>query len=151
MRPDDAVRVLVDTNVVVYAHDPTDPSRHDTARRLLQELSDAGRLTYSAQVLNEFCSRSMRPDRPPALTPEQAREVLRDLRATGKVFPITDETTTQALEAVIRYGMSFWDALLWATARENGITLIYTEDLPGMPQIEGVRYVNPFEALGAHP
>jgi hypothetical protein len=32
---------------------------------------------------------------------------------------------------------------------ENGITLIYTEDLPGMPEIEGVRYVNPFAADAA--
>ena len=61
MIADDAERSLADTNVVVYAHDPSDPVRHDAARRLLQELSDAGRLTYSAHVFNKFCSRTMRP------------------------------------------------------------------------------------------
>jgi predicted nucleic acid-binding protein len=145
MRQAEMERALVDTNIVIYAHDPTDSAKHETARQLLQNLSDAGRLTYSAQVFNEFCSRMMRPGRPPALTPEQVRDIVRDLRTTGEVFPITDTTTTFALDAVIAYSMSFWDALLWAAAREYGVTLIYTEDLPGMPEIEGVRYVNPFD------
>ncbi len=86
----------------------------------------------------------MRPNRPPSLTPEQVL----DLRTTGEVFPISDATTARALEAVIAYGISFWDALIWATARENGIALIYTEDMPGMPEIEGVRYLNPFAEEG---
>ncbi len=144
MRRNETERALTDTNIVVYAHDPSDPIKHETARQLLEDLSNTGRLTYSAQVLNEFCSRMMRPNRPPSLTPEQVLEIVLDLRTTGEVFPISDATAARALEAVIAYGMSFWDALMWATARENGITLIYTEDLPGMPEIEGVRYINPF-------
>ena len=149
MSPGEPERALADTNIVVYAHDSTDPARQERARQLLQDLSDAGRLTFSAQVFNEFCSRMLRPNRPPALAPEQVRDIVRDLRTTGEVYPVTGDTTPRALDAVITYGMSFWDALLWATARENGITLIYTEDLPGMPEIEGVRYVNPFEDDGA--
>ena len=39
---------------------------------------------------------------------------------------------------------SWWDALVWAVARENGVGLIYTEGMPGAAEIEGVRYVNPF-------
>jgi len=137
--------VLVDTNVVVYAHDPTNPEKHEIARRLLSDLKTAQRLAYTAQVLNEFCSRMLRPDRPPALTPEHVREVVADLQATGEVFPLTGEATSLAMDAVIAYKMSFWDALIWATALENGVPVIYTEDLPGAAEIEGVRYVNPFE------
>ena len=138
------LRALADTNIVVYAHDPADPVKRDVARHLLQKLSDEGRLTYSVQVFNEFCSRMMRPNRPPTLTPIEALAIVRDLRTTGDVVPITAAITERALEAVIAHRMSFWDALFWATARENGITLIYTEDVPGMQNIEGVHYVNPF-------
>ena len=47
--------------------------------------------------------------------------------------------------AVSRHRLSFWDALIWAAARENGVTVIYTEDTPGAGEIEGVRYINPFK------
>ncbi len=144
MRPGKKGPALVDTNVVIYAHDPSDQVKHPAARQLLRRLSDEGRLSYSAQVLNEFCSRMMRANRPPSLGPEEVRVILGDLRATGEAYPVSAETASQALDAVIAYGMSFWDAVLWATARENGVALIYTEDLPSMPEIEGVSYVNPF-------
>lgn len=137
-------RALVDTNIVIYAYDPTDPVKHETARSLLEELSNAGRLVYSAQVFNEFCYNVMRPNRAPHLTPEQTHDIVNDLRMTGETLPITEYTTVRALDGMIAYGLSFWDALIWAAAKENEIVLIYTEDTPGMPEIEGVRYINPF-------
>ncbi len=45
-----------------------------------------------------------------------------------------------------QHQIAIWDALIWAVARENGISLIYTEDVPGQPEIEGVGYINPFAA-----
>jgi predicted nucleic acid-binding protein len=56
-------RALVDTNIVVYAYDLDEPSKHTIARELLQQLSDEGRLVFSTQVFNEFCSVMMRPSR----------------------------------------------------------------------------------------
>ena len=50
--------------VVVYAYDAEDPAKHQRARELLRRLSDARCLVFSAQVLNEFCSVMMRPNRP---------------------------------------------------------------------------------------
>ena len=43
-----------------------------------------------------------------------------------------------------RHGLSFWDALIWAAAAENGIKTVYTEDYQDGREIEGVRFVNPF-------
>ena len=56
-------RALVDTNIVVYSNDLDDPVKHTIARELLEELSNEGRLVFSAQVFNEFCSVMMRPSR----------------------------------------------------------------------------------------
>ena len=43
---------LVDTNILVYAYDLGEPSKHTVARELIQSLSDDGRLLFSTQVLN---------------------------------------------------------------------------------------------------
>ena len=48
----DSSRALVDTNVVIYAYDLDDPSKHTIARVLLERLSDQGRLVFSTQVFN---------------------------------------------------------------------------------------------------
>lgn len=136
--------VLVDTNVVLYAHDPTDPFKHNVARALLRRLWGEGSLAYSAQVLNEFYSRAVRPGKPPSLSHEEAAEAVREMAASCEILPITASVVVHALDAVGRYQLSFWDALIWAVARENSIQIIYTEDVPGQQEIEGVRYVNPF-------
>ena len=39
---------------------------------------------------------------------------------------------------------SIWDALIWSSAVENKVRVIYTEDFQGGRVIEGVRFVNPF-------
>ncbi|MCA1596706.1 MAG: PIN domain-containing protein [Chloroflexi bacterium] len=136
--------VLADTNILVYAHDPTDVGKHQIARQLLLDLSRRRRLAFTAQIINEFCSRTMQPGRPPAYSPERVSSLLRDLQETGEIFPISAATTNLALGAVVIHKMAFWDALIWAAARENGVSVIYTEDTPGAAEIEGVRYINPF-------
>ena len=50
----------------------------------------------------------------------------------------------RALGAIQRNGLSFWDALIWAAAVENGIPVIYTEDYQDGREVEGARFVNPF-------
>lgn len=142
--PDQNARALVDTNVVVYAYDPADPAKHQRAQELLRELSDSGRLVYSVQVLNEFCSVTMRPSRPAPLLPERIVEVIRNLSATGEVLPLTSTMTTLALEGMARHSLSFWDALIWAAAVENHVLLIYSEDFQDGRLIEGVQIRNPF-------
>jgi predicted nucleic acid-binding protein len=135
---------LVDTNVVIYAHDPADPVKHANAQALLHSLSDSGLLLFSTQVLNEFCFAMMRPKRIRPISANEAREIVGDLSATGRVLSLSAGTTALALSAVERYGMSFWDALIWACAKENAVSLIYSEDIPSMSEIESVQYVNPF-------
>ena len=140
---------MTDTNVFVYAHDPTDPARQAHAVSHIARLAVAGELVVSVQVLNEFYSRATRPNRPPELSNEEAARIVRDIAASASVLPLTAAVTLRALQGCSDHGLAWWDALLWATARENGISLIYTEDLPGMTEIDGVRYVDPFTDDGA--
>jgi len=144
----DSPRALVDTNVVVYAYDLDDPRKHSLARELIEQLSNQGRLVWSTQVFNEFCSAMMRPKRKTTLSPDELAVILRELSATGEIIPITESLTFRALDAMPRHSLSFWDALIWSAAVENRVAIIYTEDFQDGREVEGVRFVNPF-SVGA--
>jgi predicted nucleic acid-binding protein len=137
---------MVDTNIAVYAYDKRDPAKHRMAKDLIRRLSDSSRLVLSAQVLNEFSSVMMKPRRATPLTPDAIARLLRRFVATAQIVPVTPSLTFLALEGMARHTLSFWDALIWAAAKENGIALIYSEDFQDGRVIEGVRIVNPLVA-----
>jgi predicted nucleic acid-binding protein len=51
-------RALADTNVVVYAYDLQDPVKHQAARDLLRDLSDAGASLSSTPRISSTGARS---------------------------------------------------------------------------------------------
>jgi predicted nucleic acid-binding protein len=76
--------------------------------------------------------------------PDEIAIILRELEATGEVVPITTSVIFRGLDAMPRHGLSFWDALIWAAAAENGVEVIYTEDSQDGRNVEGVLFINPF-------
>jgi predicted nucleic acid-binding protein len=53
---------------------------------------------------------------------------------------------TMALDAVRDHKLSFWDAMLWATAARAGVTHLFSEDFQDGRVLGPVRFVNPFAA-----
>ena len=47
---------FADTNIFAYAQDLRVPDKRETAIELLEQVSDAGNLVVSTQVVNEFCA-----------------------------------------------------------------------------------------------
>jgi predicted nucleic acid-binding protein len=137
---------FVDTNVLVYSADPDAGAKHDAALALLELLRDSGSLVVSVQVLNEFYSVATRPMKPPALSHTVASEMVYLLASAATVVPLTASLTFLALDAMPNYGFSFWDALIWAAAREAGATVLYSEDFQNDRTVEGVRFIDPFVA-----
>ena len=43
-----------------------------------------------------------------------------------------------------RHGLSFWDALLWATADRIGVRYLLTEDFQDARVLGGVTFLDPF-------
>ena len=41
-------------------------------------------------------------------------------------------------------GLSFWDAMLWATARRAGCSVLLSEDFQDGRRLDGVLFVDPF-------
>jgi predicted nucleic acid-binding protein len=120
--------------------------KRDVAQALLRDLWFARTGVLSVQVLHEFYVNVTRKIRTP-VSKAEARAVVGTYIAwcvqpeTGDVdgaFRIEDEA-----------GISFWDALIVATAARSGATRVLSEDLNPGQIISGVTMVNPFAAPAA--
>ena len=47
-----------------------------------------------------------------------------------------------------RYSLSSWDSLLVAACLEAGVDSLFSEDFSGYGEIDGLKIVNPFAAVG---
>lgn len=136
---------LIDSNVLIYLHDPSDPAKQRQAGTVLEYLGDRNRIVLSTQCLTEFHSTVTRR-LPRSLSVEDAQASLMELASIAvTVYPVTLDVVNDAATAAATSQMSIWDALIWAVAYRNGIPTILTEDVQSRPIIEGVRYVNPFD------
>ena len=50
----------------------------------------------------------------------------------------------EATEAVGEHRLSFWDAMIWATARRNGCSALVSEDMQDGRLLSDVETINPF-------
>jgi predicted nucleic acid-binding protein len=138
--------VFVDTNILVYAHDADAGVKRQRAVEALRELwqSNSGRL--SIQVLQEFYVNVTQKLATP-LARATAREVL-SAYGTWVRAPTTVDTVRRATDLAEIAQLSFWDALVIASAEQSGAAQLYTEDLNTGQIIAGVTVVNP---LAEHP
>lgn len=133
---------LVDTNVLLYAYDPTCPWKHEAARRLLNRLWDEGVGVLSVQVLQEFLWVSTRKLSRP-LPMDVALEVVQDL----SVWPVLSHGVEDILAAgrlAADARISFWDAMIVQAAARMGAHVLWTEDLNPGQVLAGVEIRSPF-------
>jgi len=135
-------RVFVDTNVLIYAHDLDAGLKHDRAVAILSDLWENENGIVSVQVLQEFYVNVTRKISDP-LTPALARGVIRNYLA-WQIAPNDPSTVLSASEIAERNQISFWDALIVASASNAGADRILSEDLNHGQMIEGVVIENPF-------
>lgn len=137
-------RVLVDTNVLAYLWDPRDQRKKTVATRLISELDERSAGLHSTQTLGELflvITRKL----PVALPAPIGGSAVAYLAEAWPVLSVTPEITLEAVHGVLRYGLPFWDAQLWATALVNGVSIVLSEDFCSGSVLEGVRFANPFE------
>jgi predicted nucleic acid-binding protein len=130
-----AAETFFDTNVLLYLVSD-EPSKADRAEALI---SRGG--VVSVQVLNEFASVATRK---PSMKVPEVREILSTVRTLCDVVPLSIETHDLALDFVERYHLSFFDALIVATAVLAKCRTLYSEDMQHGQKIEGLTIRNPF-------
>lgn len=134
--------VFVDTDVLVYARDITVETKHRRALEWLAALWEerAGRLSW--QVLQEYYVTATRKLDPPRDTFD-AREDVTSL-VTWRPIAVDLATVDAAWAIEDRFGLSWWDALIVATAQAGGCTHLLTEDLQDGQSLGDVTVVDPF-------
>lgn len=135
--------ILVDTNVLVYAYDRSEPEKQNRALDVLDRLLVTGKGGLSTQVLSEFYNTTTRKLVVP-LTLEQAYSRLEHYARFWPVLDVTSDVILEAVRGVRDYALNFWDAQIWAVARLYGIRLVFSEDFNPGSIIEDVSFVNPF-------
>ena len=137
------MRVVVDTNVLVYAHDADAGVKHELAKSRVSELWAAGTGVISTQVLQELYVTITRKIAVP-VDRSTARELLRTYSA-WLAAPTDVDLVVRASELEEVYRLSFWDALIITAASHARATALLSEDLNDGQIIEGVRIENPFK------
>jgi predicted nucleic acid-binding protein len=140
-------KYFVDTNILIYAHDPAMGLKHRRALELIEDLWRTGQAVLSTQVLQEFCVNVRRKAAHP-LSLAKVRLLVRNYSA-WEVVTNTPESILMAMDMEQRYKISFWDALILQAAEEAGASALYSEDLPAGQRYGSVRVINPFAVPAA--
>jgi predicted nucleic acid-binding protein len=140
------LRAVVDTNVLVYRHDPSAPEKQRRAEEWLRQGIAEDCLLIPWQVLVEFVSATTRPrkGRPPLLSERDAWTEAESLLDQFQVLLPDEETYRVALRGRALYGMPWFDAVLWAFAERAAVPTLWSEDFVHGRRYGGVEVVNPF-------
>jgi len=134
-------RLTLDTNILFYAMDREAGERHNLAIQIVDRaiVFDS---VLTLQSLCEFYAAVTRKDIMPA------REAGAQIKDWMDLFPTVSaksKSLTRAIKAVNQHTLSFWDAMLWAVARDAGVTMIVSEDFQHDRVLEGIQFCNPFQ------
>lgn len=139
-----SAKVLVDTNILVYAYDPANPLKQEKSIKVLDKLASSRAGALSVQVLAEFIVAVTRKIADP-LDFEAARNSVENYLRSWTVFDLTGLIILEAIRGVREHRFSYWDAQIWATARLNQVPVVLSEDFASGSTVEGITFTNPFE------
>lgn len=132
---------FLDTNVLVYAFDASEPRKQRLARALMLR-GIAGEFAISAQVLAEFAAVLLHKITP-AVSAKDLAAIL-DAMSPIKVLPTDAEIVRRAVEAKVTYNIHLYDGMIVAAAERCGSTRIWSEDLNPGQRYFGITVENPF-------
>jgi predicted nucleic acid-binding protein len=78
------------------------------------------------------------------MRPAQCRTIVDGFRRSWPILVPSPTTVETALDGVERHHLSFWDAMVWAIAREHGVSQVLSEDGPTGRHAGGVLFRDPF-------
>jgi len=143
------MKILLDTNILVHSHNKASPHQKragDVIRKAMRGEIDAH---IAPQTLYEFFSVVTNPKRVEhPLSSHEATDICLDLwecREIGKVNP-TPITIKEVLKLTKELKLSesrIFDCVLAVTAKENGVEMIYTENVDDFKAYTFLKASNP--------
>lgn len=140
-----SVAIFVDTNVLVYRFDSSEPEKQARCNAWLESLWDDGKGRLSVQVLQELYVTLTGPKLRHPVDPSEARIAVEALFSSWDPLVLDRSSFRGAWALQDRYSLSWWDALIVAAAQTLGCSTLLTEDMSLGQDLDGVRVVSPFE------
>lgn len=134
------MRFTFDTNILVYSADVESGIKHETAEKLLHRAAKRD-CFFILQCLGEFYFAVTRKG---VTSLDRAETFVGTWKTIFPVFAANEDCLANAMFAVREHRLSFWDAMIWATAREAGGQVVFSEDFQDGQTLDGVTFINPF-------
>ena len=142
-----APRSLIDTNILVYRYDGRFPEKQSIAADVLRGGIAGGSARIPHQAIVEFVAATTRGGRGQRLLDDaEARREAEELMAQFPILYPDDAVLRTALRGAAAYGLSWFDAHLWAYAEAHGIEELLSEDFQHGRMYGTVTVRNPFLA-----
>ena len=133
--------LFFDTNVLVYAMDPSESVKRPLSVALMQDAFSQGRFVVSPQTLNECY-----------VTLVHRRKLVSSVGAAAYLAtivpacsaPLDAQTNQDAILIERRHRLSWWDCIALASALQARCGHFVSEDLNDGQVIESLTVVNPF-------
>lgn len=136
------VKRFIETNVLIYACDSSDPRKQQIALAALEGAATAGTGVISVQVLGEFFHATVVRRR--IFSAVELERAVNEYRAAFTLAPVEFANVVDAMAIHRRYQTRYWDSLVVATAVRSGCAEILSEDFTEGQSYNGVVVVNPF-------
>lgn len=133
-------RITLDTNILVYSVNTDAGENHNLAIKVFEHAIQCD-CVLTLQALSEFFTVVTRKKILPLKT---AAERINDFLEIFPIVTAKEHSLKLAIDAVIQQKISFWDAMLWATAQDAGVSFLLSEDFQHEQLIKQVRIINPF-------
>jgi predicted nucleic acid-binding protein len=145
------MKTLIDTNILVYAHDSTSSYQKAAAQLLARVLQGRLEAVVSVQNIAELYSvltSSRRTGRP--LQPRDARQICKLYLAASEIPKLVPDGKAfdRGLELASEHkvtGGDFFDCLLAATMELAGVTRIYTENITDFKRFRFLETIFPLK------
>ena len=138
-------RVFFDTNIICYAFDLKEPTKREICEKLVKQVMKGEIVAaVSNQILGEIFNASIKKL---GLPVDKAMIIVQTIIESEKWDKVnyTYNTINNAVEKFEELKIPFWDLVIIETMKENGISVIVTENEGDFDRIPGIKVRNPFK------
>jgi len=134
---------FIDSNIVVYSYDETDPVKQLKAQQEMKNIMEVGEGCVSTQVFGEFFHTVV--VRKKLMSPMEALSAIQRLERGFRIGSIEPSLVRDAIAIHQRYQLRYWDSLIIATAKRMKCVEVLSEDMADGQDYGGVIVRNPFK------
>ncbi|HEY9864067.1 MAG TPA: PIN domain-containing protein [Candidatus Obscuribacterales bacterium] len=133
-------KVLLDTNLWVYLYSQNSQNKSVKVRELVN--NNFTSIIISTQILGEFYNVMIKKKLKPK---DEAKQIILEMVTNFTIVEIDVLKVITALDINSKYGYTYWDSLVLATALQQNCNILYSEDMQANQLIEQKTIIiNPF-------